>query len=172
MGGGARGPARAAAVEHHDRDTARSKLIGDREAGDAGSDDRNIGALALRKGRGGGDRDLHPQRAGAFLGDVHGSLPCQAALRLRVRPRWRGAERLEAVPRRPFVPRRWRSASMRLMTLSGFSAGAAGSIFLPAALRWTSLRSAISFSSLNFFGSQCAALGAWMCPASSSTSLE
>src|SRR5881296_1712356 len=50
------------------------------------------------------------------------------------------------------------SASIRLMTLFGFSAGSAARTGLPAALRFTRLFNAFSYSSLNFDGSKCAAL--------------
>ena len=45
------------------------------------------------------------------------------------------------------------NASMRSMTLDGFSEGPDRSIVLPPALRFTSFRSANSYSSLNLAGS-------------------
>src|ERR1700694_410957 len=50
------------------------------------------------------------------------------------------------------------SASLRLMTLLGRSSGSTALTGLPAALRRTSVFSALSYSSLNFDGSKCAAL--------------
>src|ERR1700760_2573440 len=65
-----------------------------------------------------------------------------------------GVARLE-----PFLPfRLCFSASIRLTTLSDFSSRGAALIGLPAALRLTSAFSAVSYSSLNFEGSKCAAL--------------
>ena len=49
----------------------------------------------------------------------------------------------------PLVFTLWRNASMRSMTFPRSSRSAGGSIVLPAALRFTSLRSASSYSSLN-----------------------
>src|SRR5215813_11122837 len=78
-----------------------------------------------------------------------------------------------ARPRAPCLlplPTLRRNASIRSMTLLGFSADSGASIFFPAAFFLTSLRSALSYWSLNFLGSKCAALLSRICSASLSMS--
>src|SRR5512139_3882307 len=64
-----------------------------------------------------------------------------------------------------FSPTLRRKASIRSTTLLGFSSLAAASIFLPEAFRFTSLRRAVSYRSVNFFGSKCAVLVSRICSA-------
>ena len=68
-----------------------------------------------------------------------------------------------------FVFRLSRSASIRLMTLLGRSSGSGASMVWPLALRWTSFLSAVSYSSLNFSGSNVAALVSRMCEANATS---
>ena len=73
------------------------------------------------------------------LGAVHD----YAAFLRRFALRFRRVAPLFCAPRRLLML--WRKASMRLITLSRAGGGSAASIFFPAALRFTSLRSASSY---------------------------
>src|SRR3954451_3677174 len=114
--------------------------------------------------------------AGHFCHERYGVQPalrCLAAERCaflagRVWPLLRAAGRLaRATELLPLPFKLCCRASIRLMTLLGFSSRSTTLTGLPAALRLTRAFRAVSYSSLNFDGSKCAALESRICEASS-----
>jgi hypothetical protein len=89
MRGGARRHAAAdlAAVEYDHLPALSGQLIGGGQACDPGSDDHRIGArIGFQRLRAGRDFNVHPERAAAFICDIHGVFSPALNALIPVRP--------------------------------------------------------------------------------------